>query len=65
VALLSLYEPQSPPAPIHVSVPTKGVYAESVMGQCNSCEKKQEDRFWRWSEEPIPQDPTAIQPVGT
>lgn len=65
VDLLSLYEPQSPPAPIHVSVPTKGVYAESVMGQCNSCEKKQEDRFWRWSEEPIPQDPTAIQPVGT
>ena len=33
--------------PIRLSLPTKGVYAESVMGKCNSCEEKDESRFWR------------------
>lgn len=65
VDLLSLYEPQSPEPPAHVAIPTNGVYAESVMGECNSCEKIQDDRFWRWSEEPIPQDPTSIEEVST
>lgn len=52
-----------PPEPVHLSLPTKGVYAEAVMGQCNSCERKEEDRFWRWEESPIPDSPTAINPV--
>jgi hypothetical protein len=51
--------------PISVSVPTKGVFAEAVMGKCNSCEKIEEDRFWRWEESPIPDSPTAITPINT
>lgn len=51
--------------PISVTVPTKGVYAEAVMGRCNSCEEKDESRFWRWEESPIPDSPTAILPIDT
>jgi len=51
--------------PISVSVPTKGVFAEAVMGKCNSCEKIDDSRFWRWEESPIPDSPTAINPVST
>lgn len=51
--------------PISISVPTKGVFAEAVMGKCNSCEKIEEDRFWRWEESPIPDSPTAINPINT
>ncbi|MBL7791497.1 MAG: hypothetical protein JNK77_04175 [Saprospiraceae bacterium] len=51
--------------PISVSVPTKGVFAEAVMGKCNSCEKIDESRFWRWEESPIPDSPTAINPINT
>jgi hypothetical protein len=46
-------------------MPTPGVYAEGVMGACNSCEQKDETRFWRWEESPLPDAPTAIQPVST
>ena len=60
--LLDFYE-QQPGEPLHITVPTKGVYAEAVMGKCNSCEKKDETRFWRWEESPIPDSPTAINPV--
>ncbi|KTC82986.1 papain-like cysteine protease family protein [Legionella brunensis] len=51
--------------PINVSVPTKGVYAEAMIGSCNSCEEKDESRFWRWEESPIPDSPTAINPIST
>ena len=51
--------------PINISVPTKGVYAEAMMGACNSCEEKDESRFWRWEESPIPDSPTAINPIST
>jgi hypothetical protein len=65
VDYLDLYKPLTPLEPINISVPTKGVFAEAVMGKCNSCEKKEEDRFWRWTEAPIPDSPTAIQPINT
>lgn len=65
VDLFKLYQPTTPIEPVHVSLPTKGVFAESVMGKCNSCEKKEEDRFWRWEESPIPDSPTAIEPIST
>jgi len=52
--------------PQRVSLPTKGVYAESVMGKCNACEEKDETRFWRWEESPIPDSPnTQILPLDT
>ncbi|MCP3941875.1 MAG: hypothetical protein GY710_10380 [Desulfobacteraceae bacterium] len=65
VDLISLYKPLTPGEPIHVSLPTKGVFAEAVLGTCNSCEHKEDDRFWRWSEDPIPDSPTAINAVDT
>lgn len=63
--LVSLYKPLTPLEPTNVSIPTKGVFAEAIIGQCNSCEKIDETRFWRWSEEPIPDEPTAILPIDS
>ena len=65
VDLFALYKPPTPLEPTNISIPTKGIFAEAVTGQCNSCEKIDDTRFWRWSEEPLPDDPTAIQPIGT
>jgi hypothetical protein len=51
---------------MRISMPTKGIYAEAVMGKCNSCEEKDESRFWRWEESPIPDSPnTQILPLNT
>ena len=63
--LLEYYQPTTKPDPYRISVPTKGVYAESVMGQCNSCEEIDETRHWRFSDEPCGTSPTAIEPVST
>lgn len=65
IDLISLYQPITPLEPVNVSIPTKGVFAEGVLGNCNSSEIIEEDRFWRWSEEPIPETPTAIGQVST
>jgi hypothetical protein len=52
--------------PVRISLPTKGVYAESVMGKCNACEEKDNSRFWKWEESPIPDSPnTQILPLNT
>ena len=61
VDLLDHYRPLTPPPPYRVSMPTRGVFAEAVMGACNSCEKKDETRFWRWEESPNPDEPTRDQ----
>jgi competence ComEA-like helix-hairpin-helix protein len=65
IDLLEHYHPNTPIEPLRVAIPTRGVYAEAVMGACNSCERKEEERFWRWEESPIPDNPPAIQPVST
>ncbi|AXF85322.1 hypothetical protein DTO96_101052 [Ephemeroptericola cinctiostellae] len=65
VDLIEHYQPNTPIEPSRVAIPTRGVYAEAVMGACNSCEVKEEQRFWRWEESPIPDSPPAIQPVST
>jgi hypothetical protein len=65
VDLLEHYQPTTPVEPLRVAIPTRGVYAEAVMGACNSCEHKDESRFWRWEESPIPDGPTAIEPIST
>jgi competence ComEA-like helix-hairpin-helix protein len=65
VDLLEHYEPNTPMEPLRIALPTKGVYAEAVMGACNSCEHKDEARFWRWEESPIPDSPPAILPTST
>jgi hypothetical protein len=65
VDLLDHYKPLTPIPPFRASVPTRGVFAEAVMGACNSCEKKDETRFWRWEESPNPDEPTLINPIQT
>jgi pimeloyl-ACP methyl ester carboxylesterase len=62
--LFDLYAPITPDPPRQLSVPTKGVFAEAVMGACNCCEKIDDSRFWRWSESPCPDDPPQIAPVN-
>jgi hypothetical protein len=51
--------------PMRITLPTRGgVYAESVIGKCNSCEEKDESKYWRWEESPIPDSPsTQINPI--
>lgn len=65
IDLLEHYQPNTPIEPVRVAIPTRGVYAEAVMGACNSCETKEEERFWRWEESPIPDNPPAILPTST
>jgi competence ComEA-like helix-hairpin-helix protein len=65
IDLLEHYQPNTPIEPVRIALPTKGVYAESVIGSCNSCEHMEEDRFWRWEESPIPDSPTGITPIST
>lgn len=65
IDLLEHYQPNTPIEPSRVAVPTRGVYAEAVMGACNSCERKEEERFWRWEESPLPDQPPPILPVST
>jgi hypothetical protein len=66
--LIELYKPlpgtNKEPKPFRVSVPTKGLFAEAVMGACNSCEKIDDTRFWKWEEHPI-DEPTQIIPIDT
>lgn len=62
--LRHLYAVEAAP-PMRISLPTSGVFAEAVIGRCNSCEVIDDTRFWRWEEEPIPDRPTAIGAVST
>lgn len=65
VDLIEHYQPENPEPPLPISLPTKGVFAEAVLGKCNSCEEIDESRFWRWEESPCPDDPTPIQEPST
>jgi hypothetical protein len=62
--LRNLYAGDRPP-PMRISLPTSGVFAEAVLGKCNSCESIDDTRFWRWEEAPIPDRPTPIQALST
>jgi hypothetical protein len=62
--LLDLYA-TNPAPPLRVSLPTRGVFAEAVLGGCNCCETKDESLFWRWEESPIPDEPPALLPLST
>ena len=62
--LLDFYALDSPVPAARVSLPTRGVFAEAVMGTCNACEQIDDSRFWRWEESPI-DEPPAIEPLST
>lgn len=63
--LLQLYKPSIPNPSMRIAVPTRGVFAESVMGSCNSCEAIDDARNWRYWEHPLPDEPTQIDPLST
>lgn len=60
IDLLEHYRPPIPVPPRRISVPTRGVHAEAIMGDCNSCEKHTDTRFWDWASEPTGDEPTDI-----
>jgi hypothetical protein len=63
VPLVNAYA--TPPAPaLRVSVPTRGVYAEAVAGECNACEQIDDSRYWRWTTDGQLELP-EILPVST
>jgi len=62
--LLDFYQTASKPDPYRISVPTKGVYAEAVMGKCNSCETIDESRHWRFDAVPCGYSATPISDVS-
>lgn len=62
--LLEMYQPLTPVEPYQLSFPTGGYFMETIMGACNSCEKIDDSRFWKWEEHPIPITPSEINPVS-
>lgn len=64
VELKDIYKLASPVPDARVSLPTRGVFAEAVMGACNACEEKDDSKFWRWEESPI-DEPPSIDPLST
>lgn len=45
-----------------VTLPTRGVFAEAMLGHCNACEERDPTRMWDWKEMTI-EEPPAIAPV--
>jgi len=61
--LLAYYRPLLANPSVRISVPTRGVFAEAMTGNCNSCETVDDRRNWRYWEHPLPDEPTAIAPI--
>lgn len=61
--LRDLYAADAPP-PIRISVPTRGVYAEAILGDCDGCEEIDDSRYWRWTDAGM-LTPPEIAPVST
>lgn len=61
-SLLDRYRPTRKVEPYRLSVPTKGVYMEAVMGQCDACEEVKENSSQDWDRFRT-EEPTAISPV--
>lgn len=62
--LLEHYRPSKEVEPYRLSVPTRGVYMESVMGKCDACEDVKDESSQDWSRFGT-EEPTAISPVVT
>ena len=55
-----------------ITLPTRGMLGEAVLGGCNSCEKIDISRFWNWKDSPIdkvemikPTEFKGVELVGT
>ncbi|ABW09511.1 hypothetical protein Franean1_0043 [Parafrankia sp. EAN1pec] len=62
--LIDLYATAPLPS-TRISLPTRGVYAEAVSGECNACERIDDTRFWRWEESAITDTPPDIAALST
>jgi len=65
IDLLEAYRPKIPFPPKRISIPTRGVHAEAILGECNSCEKVDDTRFWDWASEPTGDEPPEILTTST
>lgn len=63
-SLLDRYRPTREVEPYRLSVPTRGVYMESVMGKCDACEDVKKNSSQDWDKFRT-EEPTAISPVTT
>ena len=43
-----------------VTMPTPGVYAEGILGQCDTCETIDPQRFWDWKDSPCPDNAPEV-----
>jgi len=37
----------------YISLPSRGVFAETMLSNCNACEKRDVTRYWDWKESPV------------
>jgi hypothetical protein len=65
LSLFDYYKPLTPIDPYRISVPTRGVFAETLQSYCNACEKIETDRLQDWNKFPNPDEPTPFAPVIT
>jgi hypothetical protein len=67
-ALTAFHRQAFSPPVSHVSLPTRGVLGEAVLGHCPSAEKIDLTRFWNWQDSPTDQapeiSPVALTPSG-
>ena len=47
-----------------VTLPTRGLFAETKLSNCPACEERDVTRYWDWTESPCP-EPPEIAPVET
>ncbi|KAH8601094.1 hypothetical protein B0O99DRAFT_667549 [Bisporella sp. PMI_857] len=62
-SLLDHYRSDLLPPPYRMSVPTRGVYSEAMIGNCDSCEKVKPDSSQDWTKFTA-DEPTAIAAVA-
>lgn len=62
-ALLKFHRQAFVPPQSSITLPTRGMLGEGVLGSCNSCEKIDLTRFWNWQDSPIQEKADAIKPV--
>jgi hypothetical protein len=64
VSLFDYYKPLTPIDPYRISVPTRGVFAETLQSYCNACEKIENDtKLQDWNKFPNTDEPTPFAPV--
>lgn len=47
----------------YIGLPTRGVFAETMLSNCSACEKRDVTRYWDWTESPI-KNPTPINAIS-